>query len=92
MTVAFLLRSGSFPPRIQHDLRQCSFLSRNTLYISGRLFNGNAMADHETGIDLSVLDAIEQRLHVAHHVGLAGLQREPFFMEAPRESCPSNPA
>ena len=41
-----------------------------------RAINGHAMADDEAGVDFPALHAIEQRLHVAHHVGLPGLHRQ----------------
>jgi hypothetical protein len=50
-----------------------SFLSRQTSYIGGCLVERDAVGDDVAGIDLSLLDAFEQRLHIRLHVGLAHL-------------------
>src|SRR3954467_3477612 len=70
----FRSRCGSaIRPRIEDDLGAMVLLVAEYLVHLRRLSDRNTMADHEARVDLAALHAIEQRFHVAHHVGLPGL-------------------
>ena len=55
-----------------------SFLSRNILYAFGASSSGSRWVITNDRVDLAALDALEQRLQVALHVGLAHLERQPL--------------
>src|SRR5436305_175657 len=62
--------------RLQHDLDAVVFLVVEEPVAIGRVIEAQAMRDDEARIDLAVLDAFQQRLHVPMHVTLAGLDRQ----------------
>src|SRR3954470_725114 len=65
--------------RLQHDFDAAVFLVFERLVHVRRLLERDTVRDHERRIELARLDAIEQRLHVSHHVGLTHLERQPFL-------------
>src|SRR3954464_7059647 len=68
-------------PRIQNNFRALVLLVAEDFIHLRRLIDGHAMAHHKTGIDLPVLDFLEQWLHVTHHVRLPRLHGESLIHE-----------
>jgi hypothetical protein len=56
------------------------FVAEHAIGLGG-IVERQGVADDEGGVDFSLLDAFEQRRHVAHHVGLPGLHRKSFVHE-----------
>src|SRR5438270_5820897 len=67
------LSCGSICPWVKNNLGAVVLLVAEDFVHFWCLINRHSMADHEAGIDFAALHPVEQRLHVAHHVGLAGL-------------------
>src|SRR5690242_5997615 len=65
-------------PRIEHNFRAVVLLVAKHLVHLWRFVNRHAMTDHEARINFLLFDSIEQRLHVFHHVRLAGLHADAF--------------
>src|SRR5437588_1517556 len=67
---------ASICPGIKNNLGAVVLLVAEYLVHLWRLINRHTMTDDEARIDLAALHAIEQRLHVTHHVGLTGFHGE----------------
>src|SRR5579885_1572183 len=64
--------------RVQHDLEALLGLVAERPVAFGRVVDSHPVRDHEAGVDLAGLDALEQHLHIALHVRLAHLERKPL--------------
>src|SRR5687767_8874069 len=63
-------RPDPFVLRLHHDLDGAVFLVVEHLEGRGGLVERDAVRDHEAGVDLAALDAVQERLQVAMHRGL----------------------
>src|SRR5579862_6229032 len=65
-------------PRIDDDFRDLFlFVSPDGIH-PGRIIERDAVGDHVAGVDLALLDPLQQRLHVFVHVGLAHFHGDSF--------------
>ena len=62
--------------RLEHDLFAVVELVLEDVVAVGSLFQRQGMGDDEGGIDVAVLDVLQQRLHVALDMALTGLDRQ----------------
>src|SRR4051812_11963429 len=82
------LKNGSWPSPgrrlgLENDLDAVIFLVDERLVTVRRLVELQRVRNDEARVDLAFLDALEERLHVALHVGLAGSHRERAVHERP---------
>src|ERR1051325_4588143 len=68
---------------LDRDLDAAVLLVPERLVHLGGVVDGDAVGDHEGGIDLALLDAVEQVVRPAVHVGLARAHGEPLLHEGP---------
>ena len=68
-----------YPLWRQDDLDAPITLLAEDAVTLGRLVQAHAMRDDERRVDPAVLDDLQQRLHVFHHVRLAHLEGEPLI-------------
>ena len=68
-------------PWLEHDLSAPVRLIPKHAVRLRRVVQRQRMADHGRRIDLSILNALQQWLHIAHHVGLPGLHGQSFVHE-----------
>jgi hypothetical protein len=70
-----------FCPGLQYDLGTLILLVAEHAIGLGRAVERQRVADDKGGVDLSLLNAFEQRLHIAHHVGLPCLHGQALVHE-----------
>src|SRR5579859_3907118 len=69
-------------PRIEDNLGTTVFFVTESLVHLRRRIDRYAVTDDKTRIDLTFLDALQQRLHEVHHVSLSGLHGQAFIHES----------
>src|SRR5712671_1261089 len=69
-------------PGVDHDLGDVLLLVAPDLIHSGRLLKADAVRNDVAGVNLALLNAFEERLHVVLHVGLPHFHCDTFA-----ESC-----
>ena len=68
--------------RVEHHFRAVILFIAEHLVHLRRIVDRHAVSDHEAGIDLTRLYAIQQWLHEAHHVRLASLHGQRLVHES----------
>src|SRR3712207_3658224 len=71
-----LATGATCPLRPEHDLHTVVLLVLEHVVAARRLVERKLVRDDVAGVDVPVLDALEQRSEVALHVALAGLDRQ----------------
>lgn len=72
-------REASIRPRIKNNFGAVVLLVAEHFVHLGGLVEGHPVAHNKAGVDFAALNQFQQRLHVSHHVGLAGLHGQAFI-------------